>query len=147
MLQSQFEYQQQILKLHEEKEEIRREREHQDTTERRRKDAIMAAIPKYQEKDDLEDYISSLEDHFRQCMISRKDWTFYLSALLTGKVAGLLSDIRETTDDDYDDVKAKLLRATGYTERDATYQYFNTKVDDIRGMSADHTPPQRETAT
>lgn len=42
-----------------------------------------------------------------------------MSACLTGKVACLVSEIRKSIHDEYDDVKAKLLKAARYMERGA----------------------------
>ena len=137
LMQTQFEYQQQLMKVQAQNDELMQERDRKDTTDRRRKDAIIAALPKYSSTVDLEDFISSLEYQFRQCIIPKKEWLFYLSTHLTGKPAGLLGDIRQMVDDDYDEVKARLLKASGYTERDADYQWFNTKTEDIRSLTAD----------
>ena len=77
-----------------------------------------------------------MEDHFRQCDLPKKEWVFGLSIRLTGKVASLMSDIRITTDD-YEEVKVKLLKAAGYTPKQAAVKFHHTKFEDIKGLSAD----------
>ena len=126
VLQQQFEYQQQLMKLQAEQEVLTRGRQRDETTDRRRKDALAAALPNFKETEDLEDYIFTVEDHFRQCELPRREWVFGLSTRLTGKVASLMSDIRMSTDD-YDEVKAKFLKAAGYTPKQAAVKFHHTK--------------------
>ena len=90
----------------------------------------------FKETEDLEDYIFTVENHFRQCELPRREWVFGLSTRLTGKVASLMSDIRMSTDD-YDEVKAKLLKAAGYTPKQAAVKFHHTKFEDIKSLSAD----------
>ena len=59
-----------------------------------------------------------------------------LSTRLTGKVCSLMSDIRMSKDD-YDEVKDKLLKAAGYTPKQAAVKFHHTKYEDIKCLSAD----------
>ena len=102
----------------------------------RTRDRAIQGIPTYREPEDLEDFLQTSERKLNAGGIPEVEWVAILAAKLSGKVGASWQDLCGTTED-YQVVRAGVLRACGYTPKLAGEALFCFKAESLKGMAAD----------
>ena len=86
-------------------------------------------LPSYSEKDDLDAYLERFE-RFATCQKwAKEDWAVNLSALLTGKALEVYSRLSVADAEDFDKLKAALLKRYQLTEEGFRHKFRESKAD------------------
>ena len=112
---------QQALDRSDRKESERKARE--ELKERKAIDIKLGSLPKVTDTEDLELFLEGFEQNMVQCCLGKNEWVFHMTNTLTAKYLDIIRDA-VTTGEGYDKVKPTLLRAAGYSERQAGVKIF-----------------------
>ena len=107
-----------------------------EQTVSRKRDRAIASIPNHRECENVEEFLLTAERRLGARDVPEKDWLVTLASKLSGKTGSMWQDLCAVSDD-YQEVKAKLLRVCGYTAKVAAELFFGYKPDQVKGMTAD----------
>ena len=102
----------------------------------RKKERAVSGIMGLREGEDVEEFLATSERKLMAGDVPRREWVSVIAAKLGGKVGNTWQDLCNGGEE-YDEVKAGLLRTYGYTPKLAGELFFECKSDAIRGLSAD----------
>jgi hypothetical protein len=103
-----------------------------DDTERRTGDRTVARGPKiavWNDKEDMDGYLKKFENIARHNRWDRGSWATFLSGVLTGKATDVLTRMPVEDVNDYDLVKAELLKRFNKTEEGFKQKFFSSKAE------------------
>ena len=90
--------------------------------------AKMPKLPAWQEKDDMDSYLSRFERYAQAQEWKVERWSINLSALLTGKALDVYYRMPTEEVESYEKVKSALLKNFQYTEEGFRQRLFNSKA-------------------
>ena len=111
-------------------EELRKEngRGHSSNSKSGNKPSI-PPLPVFQEgKDDIDSFLARFERHASCVGWERSDWALAISALLSGKALDIISRLTTQQANDYDEVKAALLKGFDLTEEGYRLKFRQSKL-------------------
>ena len=85
--------------------------------------------------EDLEVYLTGLEQTLTKCQVEEEEWVFYLTSNLKGKYKILMQGLTVDDEEDYQMVKGRLLEAAGFTTKEAGAILMALTIDFRRGMT------------
>ena len=103
-----------------------------DDTERRTGDRTVARGPKiavWNDKEDMDGYLKKFENIAKHNRWDRGSWATFLSGLLTGKASEVIARIPADDVNDYDLIKAELLKRFNKTEEGFKQKFFSSKAE------------------
>ena len=104
-----------------------------EQTASRKRDRAIASIPNHRECDDVEEFLLTAERRLGAGEVPEKEWLVTLASKLSGKTGSMWQDLCAVCDD-YQEVKAKLLRVCGYTAKVAAELFLGYKPDQVKGI-------------
>ena len=126
-----------LIKMQEEAQERARIANQSFQEAGKRRDRFLFTMSSYQEGGDLEEYFSTAERKMESAKLPKEDWPAMMEARLTGRVAVSWRDLLLEEGGDFVAAKNKLLKAYGYTSKVASESFFNFRLEDCNGMTAD----------
>ena len=102
----------------------------------RKKERAVSGIVGLREGEDVEEFLATSERKLKAGDVPKREWVSVIAAKLGGKVGNTWQDLC-SGGEEYDEVKAGLLRTYGYTPKLAGELFYDCKSDAIRGLSAD----------
>ena len=101
-----------------------------DDTERRTGDRTRGPkIAVWNDKEDMDGYLKKFENIARHNRWDRGSWATFLSGVLTGKATDVLTRMPVEDVNDYDLVKAELLKRFNKTEEGFKQKFFSSKAE------------------
>ena len=90
---------------------------------------------KFQEGEDLEQFVDTFEASMRQWEEPKEEWVEHLSHQLSGTYQSTLRDLQAELGPDYDGLKAALFRAAGLSAQTAAISLLDLKTTGIANMN------------
>ena len=131
-----FDQQKELLELQAELGKKAAETQREETQRVRQKDRAVASVSAWQRGEDLEDFLLSSERKLRAGGIPEEEWLGVVASKLGGEVGAKWQELCLTTDD-YQAVRAAVLKGCGYTQKAAGEAYYAFKTESLKGMTAD----------
>ena len=103
----------------------------------RAKDKAMAGILAYKDSDDVEEYMEDAEKKLIASGIPEREWVAAMTPKLSGKIGSTWSDLK-VEGATFKSMKEALLVSWGYTPKIAGDQFFNFKLENLKGMTPGH---------
>ena len=103
---------------------------------RRKQDRLLKSLHPMETTEDLEVYLTGLEQTLMKCQVEEEEWVFYLTSNLKGKYKILMQGLTVDDEEDYQTVKGRLLEAAGFTTKEAGAILMALSTDFRRGMMA-----------
>ena len=130
------EHQKKLVELQAEMSERAAEAQREISAKSKRRDRAVMSISNYREPEDVEDFLLTSERKLKAGEVPQREWTAIVAAKLSGKVGSLWQETCVDTDD-YQLVKARVLKTCGYTPKLAGEVFFNFGAESLKGMAAD----------